>query len=167
MKKFPDRISKPNINNALKLSESFTANWKKKVRQYNIPAYSAGMQKEWMLLFDFIIADALEAGPLRNTDITLTDEMTAYLKEQTPKDVPEYVLQELAKYYLANKPENGEWVELSKQNFSAYFGSTMFDKKWITKLPESVFIRKSLSSGACKFRMNVFDKSFKRTNEIH
>ncbi len=153
VKKYPDRISKPNISNAQKLSESFTANWKKKVRQYNIPAYSSGMQKEWMLLFDFIIAEALEEGPLRSPDITLTDDTAEYLREQTPDGVPEYVLQELAKYYLANEPKNGEWIELPQQNFSAYFGNTMFDKKWITKLPESFFVRKSLSSGACKYRI--------------
>ena len=147
-----NKVSKPNKDNCAMFEKKFLNEWKTAVRQFNIPAYSGGNRKDWLTSFDDCIAEALTLGPLKDTEITLSEETLAFLKSKTPKGVPETVLLELVKYYLANKTEDGKYVVLPEQNFAAYFGNSSFTKQWLFKLPKDVIERKNVS-GVCKFRV--------------
>jgi len=85
----------------------------------------------WVLRFDNIIADALELGALRNTEIAFTPEESKLFKAATPKGVPNVVIPTLVAYYRANKPDESAWVVLPVSNFDAYFGTTGLSKKWL------------------------------------
>ena len=49
----------------------------------------------------------------------------------TPKGVPLDMVTTLVFYYLANKPEDSNWVVLPVANFDAYFGTTSFGRKYL------------------------------------
>ena len=148
-----NKVSKPNKNNCAEFEKKFLKEWKTAVRKFNIPAYSGGNRKDWLTTFDDCIADALTLGPLENKNIALSEETLEFLKAKTPKGVPESVLTELVKYYLANKSEGGEYVVLPEQNFAAYFGNSSFTKQWLFKLPKDAIERKNIS-GICKYKIN-------------
>ena len=44
-----------------------------------------------------------------------------------PEQLPAKVLHTLIAYYVANKPEDGDWVMLPVTNFDCYFGDTNLD----------------------------------------
>lgn len=87
-------------------------------------------------------------GELRNDEITLSPAKLQALSAATPKGVPETTLPEFAKYYLANKPEDSDWVVLPVTNFDAYLGTTSFSRKWLARLPESILVREN-DFGVC------------------
>ena len=59
----------------------------------------------------------------------------------------------LAAYYLANKPEDSDWVVLPVANFDAYFGTTSFGRKYLKQIPESVLERSKTGFGLCRYRL--------------
>ena len=61
---------------------------------------------------------------------------------------------ELAKYYLANKQEDTDWVILPVDSFNAYFGTTSFDRKWLPEFLEEI-IKRDDYAGLCRFRMSI------------
>ncbi len=131
---------------------AFRDAWRKKVRQYQVPLYAEKTKGSWILRFDDILAEALEQGPLRDSSISLPENVEEMLSQATPRGVPDKVLPTLARYYLANKPVDSDWVVLPVTNFDAYFGSTAFSKKWLADLPEDIVIRES-SSGVSRFKI--------------
>ena len=68
-----------------------------------------------------------------------------------PRDVPVEAVALLIKYYFANKPEDSDRVVLPVTNFDAYFGSTNFSRKWLSRIPESLIVRQKQSFGVCRY----------------
>lgn len=149
-----DKVMKSAAQNCEVLDKGFDAAWWKKVMQFQVPLFSGNTKGAWVLRFDDVLSEALELGPLKNKEFTLSSGQLQALSAATPKGVPETVLPELAKYYLANKPENSDWVVLPVTNFDAYFGTTSFSRKWLAKLPENVLVREN-GFGVCRYRMFV------------
>lgn len=149
----PDKVMKSAVQNCETLASSFDAAWRKKVMQFQVPLFSVNTKGAWVLRFDDVLSEALELGKLRNNEITLSPEQLQALSAVTPRGVPETVLPELVKYYLANKPEDSDWVVLPVTNFDAYFGTTSFSRKWLAKLPESVLMREN-GFGVCRYRVS-------------
>ena len=152
-RKNPDLVSKPAQKNCEKLAAGFTREWKKKVKQLQVPAFAQNTKAAWGLRFDDILADALELGPLQNYEISLSQDVINKLKEVTPKGVPDDLLPMLTMYYLAHRQDGEDWVILPVSAVDAYYGSTSFSKKWKKALPKDIVEYKE-SYGICKFRIN-------------
>ena len=131
----PKIASKSAADNCEILKEGFAREWKKKVRQMQVPAFALNTKGAWILRFDDILADALELGPLQNFNISLPKETLDLLAERTPKGVPNTLLPMLAKYYLVYLQEGEDWVVLPVSAVDAYYGSNSFSKKWKLLLP--------------------------------
>lgn len=150
----PSVTSKSAADNCEILKEGFTREWKKKVRQMQVPAFALNTKGAWILRFDDILADALELGPLQNYDVSLPPETLTLLAENTPKGVPEDLLPMLAKYYLAHLQEGEEWVVLPISAVDAYYCNNNFSKKWKPLLPKDLVEFKN-SYGICKYKINL------------
>lgn len=148
-----DRVMKSAVQNCETLVNGFDTAWRKKVMQFQVPLFSVNTKGAWVLRFDDVLSEALVLGRLRNDEITLSPEQMQALSDATPKGVPETVLPALAKYYLANKSEDSDWVVLPVTNFDAYFGTTSFSHKWLAKLPESILLRGN-GFGVCRYRIS-------------
>lgn len=154
VKSNPDKVMKSAAQNCEILEAGFDTAWRKKVMQFQVPLFSANTKGAWVLRFDDALSDALEQGPLKNNEIALSQEQLQALIAATPQGVPETVLPTLYRYYLANKPEDSDWVVLPVTNFDAYFGTTSFSRKWLAKLPES-FLTRENGYGVCRYQMFV------------
>ena len=152
-RKNPDLVSKPALKNCEKLAAGFTREWKKKVKQLQVPAFAQNTKAAWGLRFDDILADALELGPLQYYDISLFQKVIDKLKEATPKGVPEDLLPMLTQYYLAHRQDGEDWVILPVSAVDAYYGSTGFSRKWKKSLPKDIVEYKE-SYGICEFKIN-------------
>ena len=152
----PNITSKTAADNCEILKEGFTREWKKKVRQMQVPAFALNTKGAWILRFDDILADALELGSLQNYDISLPQETLDLLPERTPKDVPDTLLPMLAKYYLVHKQENEGWVVLPVSTVDAYYGSNSFSKKWKQLLSKDLIEFKN-SYGICKYKITLIE----------
>lgn len=153
VKENPTETSKSAADNC-EILKDFTREWKKKVRQMQVPAFALNTKGAWILRFDDILADALELGPLQNYDISLPPETLALLAEKTPKGVPEDLLPMLAKYYLAHLQKGEEWVVLPISAVDAYYGNNNFSKKWKPLLPKNIVEFKN-SYGICKYKVSL------------
>ena len=138
LKHHPEKVSKPALKNLDPLSHGWDAHWRGRVRQFQVPIFSPETKGGWVLRFDDILADALELGPLRSPTILLTPGLEQRLADSFPSAKPE-VLLTLLEYYVANKQEGSPWVVLPVANFDAYFGTTAFSKKWLTKIPAGLW----------------------------
>ena len=103
--------------------------------------------------FDSFLAQALELGPLRREEPSLPPELLEQLRSRTPKGVPVEMVETLAAYYLANKPEDSDWVVLPVANFDAYFGTTSFGRKYLKQIPETILERSETGFGLCRYRL--------------
>ena len=56
-------------------------------------------------------------------------------------------------YGAKNKQEGSPWVVLPVANFDAYFGTTAFSKKWLTKIPATFMERQNQHFGVCRYRV--------------
>ena len=151
IKNNPDKVSKAAYGKADAIDKEFDAAWRKKVVQFQVPIFAQGTNGAWVLRFDDVLADALELGPLRDNRIDLPDDVLKRIEELRPEKVPAEVIRTLVAYYIANKPEDSVWVVLPVTNFDAYFGSTMFSKKWLPAIPESIIAREKERIGVARF----------------
>ena len=154
VKENPTITSKSAADNCAILKEGFIREWKKKVRQMQVPAFALNTKGAWILRFDDILADALELGLLQNHDISLPQETLDLLAENTPKGVPDTLLPMLAKYYLSHLREGEEWVVLPISAVDAYYGNNSFSKKWKPILPKDLVEFKN-SYGICKYKITL------------
>lgn len=140
--------------NCTALDQKFADNWADALVHFQVPLYARGTNAAWGLRFDDILADALQQGPLRNKDIPLSDELTAYLESRIPKHKkqPKDLYVTLVKYYLANRSEDSDWVVLPVANFDAYYGTTSFGRKWLAEIPDDILIR-SHSASVSRFKL--------------
>ena len=106
-----------------------------------MPIFALNTKGAWTIRFDDIIADALEAGPLRTEEYPLSDEIVAGISGINTLPVKPQVAVDLVRYYYANKTEETDWVVLPVANFCAYYGSMTFEKTYLAALPKELFIR--------------------------
>lgn len=150
----PDLISKTTTETVNALSKGFTREWKKKVRQLQIPPFALNTKGAWVLKFDDILADALELDSLRCEELPLPAETEMALKGIDLNAVPFEVVSDVICYYLANRREDTEWVQLPVANFDCYYGNTNFSKKWLAKIPDTILHRETVS-GICRIKLNI------------
>jgi len=148
-----DKVYPTSVKSALTLTKKFDAAWCKQVLQYQASLYSKNT-KGWVRRFEDIIAEAKEEGRLQNKEFDLPAETVQMLKDALIDKKREDVIVLLAKYYIANKPEDSDWVILPVDSFNAYFGTTSFDRKWLPLFPESIFVRNDYA-GICRFKMLI------------
>ena len=150
VKSNPDKASKSAYKKCENLSAGFTAQWKKRVRQLQVPIFALNTKGAWTLRFDDIIADALEAGALRTEEYPLPETVNKQLEATDTNGVPNEVIAELIRCFLANKPDDTDWVVLPVTNFDAYYGNNTFSKKWLTKIPSTLMVREN-NHGVCRY----------------
>lgn len=143
IKENPDKVSKSAYKKCENLTAGFTAQWKKRVRQLQVPIFALNTKGAWTLRFDDILANALNAGPLRTKDYLLPEALKAQLETIDTNGVPKEIIAELFRYYLANKQDDTDWVVLPVANFDAYYGNNTFSKKWMAKIPKSLILREN------------------------
>ena len=154
VKENPTITSKSAADNCEILKDGFAREWKKKVRQMQVPAFALNTKGAWILRFDDILADAWELGPLQNREISLPQETLDLLTDRTPKGLPDNLLLMLVKYYLAHLQEGEEWVLLPVSAVDAYYGNNSFSKKWKSVLTKNLIEFKN-SYGICKYRITI------------
>ena len=153
IKKNPDKVSVSAKKNAPILHSKWNTWWRDKVMQFQHPIFMEETRGGWIIRFDDILADALELGPLRDMDSEIPVAAAQKINAICPKKVPAEVLMTLYAYYEANKPEDSPWVILPVSNFSAYFGTTSFSRKWLSKIPAEFMERQKQSYGVCRYRI--------------
>ena len=150
----PDLVRKSYVDAAKDLDAKFDREWRDKVRQFQISPFSLATDGAWTLRFDDVVTDALELGPLRQTEVDLPAELMERLELVRPEKLPAQVLYTLIAYYAANKPVDSEWVVLPVTNFDCYFGDTNFGRKYLNLLPTEV-IERSNSFGVSRYRVSA------------
>ena len=148
----PDLVHKNYAASAGKLDKLFDHEWRSKVLQYQTESLSTLTEGAWTIRFDDMIADALELGPLRCKEPELPAELAERLEQIRPEKMPSNILPTLVAYYLANRPEDSDWVVLPVTNFDCYFGNTNFGRKYLNQLPQEV-IERSNSFGISRDRV--------------
>ena len=126
----PDQVSASVRKNAAKAAQTFEPMWRKKVIQFQIPLFSESTRSEWLLLFDDVLASALEAGLLRSFRAEVSVEDAAFLQNHLPGKMPLSEAIELIAYYKINKLEGIDWTLFPSTSFEAFFGNTNFTHKW-------------------------------------
>ena len=145
----PDKVSKSAYKKCENLFAGFTSQWKKRVRQLQVPIFAINTKGAWTLRFDDIIADALEAGALRTEEYPLPETVSKQIEAMDTNGVPKEVIVELIRYYLANKSDDTDWLVLPVANFDAYFGNNNLSKKWLAKIPRIILQRED-KHGICR-----------------
>ena len=107
----------------------------------------------WTLRFDDIIADALESGPLRREEYPLPTVITERLQNTDLNGVPLSVVEEVLRYYLANRREDTDWVVLPVASFDCFFGNTYFSRKYLRRIPDEILERSRQALGVCRVRL--------------
>ncbi len=127
--------------------------WRIKVRQFQIPIFLEHTDAMWQIRFDDVIANALTLGPLREMEAERTEQQKEKLLPFVQGEVKLKYLTTLVAYYLANKPEDSDWVVLPSTNFNCYFGSTVFSKKVLREITGKVIQRSDTSYGSGRYRV--------------
>ncbi len=150
----PELISKTAQNKIDGISKGFANEWKKKLRQMQVPIFAVNTKATWLLRFDDILADALELGPLRAQKHILSEDRAQKLSSFEIETVPIEVLYDVASFCETNEQEDTPWVVLPVANFDCFYGNTNFSKKWLSKIPEEILIRE-VSNGVCRVKLNI------------
>ena len=149
----PELVSSSAQKKCAAIEKGFDRAWRDKVIQMQIPLFAPTTKGQWGLRFDSFLAQALELGPLRTEEPILPPALVEQLRSRTPKGVPVEMVETLAAYYLANKPEDSDWVVLPVANFDAYFGTTSFGRKYLKQIPEIILERSETGFGLCRYRL--------------
>ena len=148
----PKVVRKAYSEAAGELDKKFDAEWRKKVRQFQMPLFSSNADAAWIIRFDDVIADGLELGPLQQGTVDLPNDLLAKVEAVRPAKLPTEVIQTLIAYYATNKPEDSDWVVLPVANFDCWFGNTNFGRKYLSQIPEEI-IQRSSSFGVSRYRV--------------
>ena len=148
----PDAVP-PNVLEVRKSKKGFDQAWRNKVRQFQVPLYSPSTKGQWIIRFDVVLADGLEAGSLRMNDVTVPVELEERVRTVLPKGLPLEMVCTLIAYYAANKPEDSDWVVLPVASFDAYFGTTSFGRKYLRLIPGEILERPDSGFGICRYRV--------------
>ena len=150
----PELISKTAQNKIDGISKGFANEWKKKLRQMQVPIFAVNTEATWLLRFDDILADALELGPLRAQEHILSEHRAQKLSLFKTEAVPAEVIYDVVSFCEANEQEDTLWVVLPVANFDCFYGNTNFSKKWLSKIPEDILTRE-VSNGVCRVKLNI------------
>lgn len=148
----PKVVRKAYFETAGELDKKFDAEWRKRVRQFQMPLFSSNANATWIIRFDDVIADALGLGPLRRDEVELPEELQSKIEAVRPGKLPAEVIYTLIAYYAANRPEDSNWVVLPVANFDCWFGDTNFGRKYLSQIPEKI-IQRSNSFGVSRYRV--------------
>lgn len=154
VKKNPDAVSEKAKTTVALISKGFKTEWKKKVRQLQVPIFALNTKAAWALRFDDILADALELGALRTEEYILPPEKENAISVLDLGGVPFEVVCDVIAYCEANKPSDTDWVVLPIANFDCYCGNTNFSKKWLSKIPVAILARE-VSNGVSRVKLNI------------
>ena len=154
VKKNPDAVSEKAKTTVALISKGFKTEWKKKVRQLQVPIFALNTKAAWALRFDDILADALELGALRTEEYILPPEKENSIAALDLGDIPFEVVCDVVAYCEANKPTDTAWVVLPIANFDCYYGNTNFSKKWLSKIPTAILLRE-VSNGVSRVKLNI------------
>ncbi len=154
VKKNPDAVSEKAKATIALITKGFKTEWKKKVRQLQVPIFALNTKAAWALRFDDIIADALELGALRTEEYILPPEKEKDIAAIDLVGVPFEVVCDMIAYCKASKPIDTDWVVLPIANFDCYYGNTNFSKKWLSKIPEAILTRE-VSNGVSRVKVNI------------
>ena len=133
--------------------EAYEKQWRKKVRQFQIPIFQESTDAVWQIRFDDIIANALTLGPLREMAADVTEQQKEKLLPYAQGRVKLEHLTTLLAYYLANRPEDSDWVVLPVSSFNNYFGSTVFSKQVLKAVTGTVIERSDMAYGSVRYRV--------------
>ena len=154
VKKNPDAVSEKAKTTVSLISKGFKTEWKKKVRQLQVPIFALNTKAAWALRFDDILADALELGALRTEEYILPPVKENAIAALDLGGVPFEVVCDVVAYCEANKPTDTAWVVLPIANFDCYYGNTNFSKKWLSKIPTAILSRE-VSNGVSRVKLNI------------
>ena len=154
IKKNPDAVSEKAKTTTALIAKGFKTEWKKKVRQLQVPIFALNTKAAWALRFDDILADALELGALRTYEYILPPERENAINSLDLGGVPFEVVCDVIAYCEANKPTDTDWVVLPIANFDCYYGNTNFSKKWLCKIPAAILSRE-VSNGVSRVKLNI------------
>ena len=154
VKKNPDAVSEKAKTTVALIAKGFKTEWKKKVRQLQVPIFALNTKAAWALRFDDILADALELGALRTEEYILPPERENAINAFDLGGVPFEVVCDVVAYCEANKPTDTTWVVLPIANFDCYYGNTNFSKKWLSKIPVEILSRE-VSNGVSRVKLNI------------
>ena len=154
VKKNPDAVSEKAKTTTALIAKGFKTEWKKKVRQLQVPIFALNTKAAWALRFDDILADALELGALRTEEYILPPENENSIAALDLGGVPFEVVCDVIAYCEANKPTDTDWVVLPIANFDCYYGNTNFSKKWLSKIPAAILSRE-VSNGVSRVKLNI------------
>lgn len=154
VKKNSDAVSEKAKTTCALIAKGFKTEWKKKVRQLQVPIFALNTKAAWALRFDDILADALELGALRTEEYILPPEKENAVNAFDLGGVPFEVVCDVIAYCEANKPSDTDWVVLPIANFDCYYGNTNFSKKWLSKIPAAILSRE-VSNGVSRVKLNI------------
>ena len=149
----PKLVSSSAVDKAQKIKKRFDQAWRNKVRQFQVPLYSPDTKGQWIIRFDTALADGLELGPLRMTDVTVPAELEERIRAVLPKGLPPEMVCTLISYYAANELEDSDWVVLPVASFDAYFGTISFGRKYLRLIPGEILERPDSGFGVCRYRV--------------
>lgn len=148
----PDKIYSKAKDKAVIINTSWDENWRKRVIKYQIPLFSQNTEGGFHLLFEDVIADALEQGPLRDTEITLPKSIVGKIAEEAQTIKTDWI-STLICYYIQNKQPDSDWVILPASNFDAYFGTTTFSRKILNTIPKTILFRDRQVCGLTRYKV--------------
>ena len=154
VKKNPDAVSEKAKTTVALISKGFKTEWKKKVRQLQVPIFALNTKAAWALRFDDILADALDLGALRTEEYILPPEKENFIATLDLCGVPFEVACDVVAYCEANKPSDTDCIVLPIANFDCYYGNTNFSKKWLSKIPADILSRE-VSNGVSRVKLNI------------
>ena len=134
------------------INSSWDDNWRKKVVKFQIPLFSKNTEGGFHLLFDDVIADALEQRSLRDTEIILPQSIVDKIAEEAPTIKTDWI-SSLICYYIQNKQPDSDWVILPASNFDAYFGTTTFSRKILNTIPKTILFRDRQVCGLTRYKV--------------
>lgn len=114
-----------------------------------------GLLQTFPLLFDTAIAGALVLGPLRTEAVELSDEALQKIKAYGVNAKTERLMITLAKYYIANKEPDCDWVVMPRTNISAYLGSASFVEMYESRIPVGFMEKKPELGGVSAVKIKL------------
>ena len=118
------------VSNMETVADTFEAMWKKKVIQFQIPLFTESTRSDWLLLFDDVLADAQELGPLRSFRAEVSEQDAAYIQSLLPGNTNLSEAIEVIAYYNINRMDGTVWALYPSTAFEAYFGNTNLTHKY-------------------------------------
>ena len=138
-----------------KTLKAIESTWANKLIQYQYSIYNNRSSADFPLLFDTAIADALVLGPLRTEAVVLSDEMLDKIRAYHADAKTERLMITLAKYYIANKEPDSDWVIMPRTNISAYLGSATYMESYESKIPNELMEKKPEMGGVSAVKIVI------------